>query len=248
MRWIAGVDGCKAGWIAVIAELEARADPRIIIVSRFAELLALPEQPEMIAVDMPIGLPDQINGAGRGPEQAVRARLGPRKSSVFSIPARTAVYAPDYAEACRLAALHSQPPKKISKQGYFLFPKIIEIDGLLRATPSLCAQVREVHPELAFALMKGAPLTEPKKLKGAVHLAGMAERRALLHAQGWPESLVMAKAPRGAGADDLLDALACLTVARHMAHGRGQPFPDPPLRDNHGIPIAIWGFNPAKLD
>ena len=52
--------------------------------------------------------------------------------------------------------------------------------------------------------------------------------------------------PRGAAADDLLDALAALVVARHIAAGRGRPFPDPPGRDSHGLPIAIWTYRPAS--
>ncbi|WP_410175696.1 DUF429 domain-containing protein, partial [Limnoraphis robusta] len=46
--------------------------------------------------------------------------------------------------------------------------------------------------------------------------------------------------PRGAGPDDLLDALACLVVARRLAQGTARPFPDPPDRDAHGLAIAIW--------
>jgi predicted RNase H-like nuclease len=46
--------------------------------------------------------------------------------------------------------------------------------------------------------------------------------------------------PCGAAQDDLLDALAGLTVALDIARGGGQSFPDPPGRDAHGLPVAIW--------
>lgn len=246
MAWIAGVDGCKAGWIAALMDDERPAQPVLRVVPRLADLLAGPDAPELVAVDMPIGLPDRIDGSGRGPEQAVRGLLGDRQSSVFSIPARAAVHAIDYREACRLALESSLPPRKVSKQGFFLFPKIREIDALLRAEPALHARIYEVHPELAFRTMRAAPLLHPKKIKGGINPAGMVERQALLIAAGLPAEAVTARPPRGAAADDALDALAALVVARHIRAGRGKPFPDPPGRDSHGLPIAIWTYAPDR--
>jgi predicted RNase H-like nuclease len=166
---------------------------------------------------------------------------------VFSIPARSAVYCADYREACRLALETSEPPRKVSKQGFHLFPRIREIDTLLRTEPALRERLFEVHPELAFRTMRGAPLTQPKKIKGVINSLGMAERRALLIAAGLPAAIVEARPPKGAGADDALDALAALIVAQHILAGRGAPFPDPPGRDSHGLPIAIWTFAPERL-
>jgi threonine dehydratase/predicted RNase H-like nuclease len=247
MGWIAGVDGCKAGWIAAFFGLSEAEQPFFRVIPRWSDLLADTPVPGLIAVDMPIGLPDRIAGSGRGPEQAVRALLGERQSSVFSIPSRSAVHAADYAEACRLALATSEPPRKVSKQGFHLFPRIREIDALLRAEPNWRERIFETHPELAFRTMRGAPLVHPKKIKGVVNPAGMAERRALLLAAGLPETIVHAKPPRGAAADDALDALAALVVARHIAAGRGKPFPDPPGRDSQGLPIAIWTFADRSL-
>lgn len=244
MKRVAGVDGCKVGWIAAIAPAEDDSAPVIRVVPRLSDLLAEPDAPVLIAIDMPIGLPDRIEGSGRGPEQLVRPLLGGRQSSVFSIPSRSAVEAQDYAEACRLALATSQPPRRVSKQGFHLFPKIRELDGLLRAEPKLVTRVVEVHPELAFRTLAGRPLLHPKKINGAINPAGMAERRRLLAQAGLPVSVLEGPAPRGAAPDDLLDALAALVVARRIAAGRGTPFPDPPGRDSHGLPIAIWTFAP----
>jgi predicted RNase H-like nuclease len=69
----------------------------------------------------------------------------------------------------------------------------------------------------------------------------MALRRDLLRRSGGlPDALIDAAPPRGAAQDDLLDALAGLTVALDLARGGGQSFPDPPGRDAHGLPVAIW--------
>ena len=53
-------------------------------------------------------------------------------------------------------------------------------------------------------------------------------------------SAVNAAPPRGAAADDLLDALACAAIARRLHAGLAQPFPDPPPRDAFGLAMAIW--------
>ena len=240
--WVAGVDGCRTGWIAVLMLVDDPQIHRIVTVPTLEAIADAPEQPAVIAVDMPIGLPERTEGSGRVPEQLIRPLLGARQSSVFAIPSRRAVAAVDYAEACAVAAATSDPSRKVSRQGFAIFPKIREIDALLRARPELLSRIYEVHPELAFwALNNGTALGQPKKVKGTPHRPGMDLRRDLLRRSGLlPEALIEALPPRGAAQDDLLDALAGLTVALDLARGGGQAFPDPPGRDAHGLPVAIW--------
>ena len=240
--WVAGVDGCRAGWIAVLMRVDDRNTHRIVMAPTLADIADAPEQPAVIAVDMPIGLPDRTQGSGRAPEQLIRSLLGERQSSVFAIPSRSAVEAMDYAEACTIAAATSDPSRKVSRQGFAIFPKIREIDALLRARPDLVPRVYEVHPELAFwALNECQALLQPKKVKGVPYGPGMALRRELLRESGLlPDVLIEAPPPRGAAQDDFLDALAGLTVALDLARGGGQSFPDPPGRDAPGVSVAIW--------
>jgi threonine dehydratase/predicted RNase H-like nuclease len=240
--WVAGVDGCRVGWIAVFMRMDEPNAHRIMTAPTLEAVVDAPEHPAVIAVDMPIGLPDRTEGSGRLPEQLIRPLLGERQSSVFAIPSRRAVAAIDYADACAIAAATSHPSRKVSRQGFAIFPKIREIDALLRTRPDLVPRIYEVHPELAFwALNGGRALDWPKKVKGTPYGPGMVLRRALLGRSGLlPEALIGASPPRGAAADDVLDALAGLTVALDLARGGGQPFPDPPGRDAHGLPVAIW--------
>ena len=240
--WVAGVDGCRAGWVAVLMRVDDPQAHHVVTAPTLAAIADAPEQPAVIAVDMPIGLPERTEGSGRLPEQLIRPVLGQRQSSVFAIPSRRAVAAEDYGEACAIAATTSEPSRKVSRQGFAIFPKIREIDALLRARPELVARTYEVHPELAFWALNGRQaLDQPKKVKGAPYGPGMALRRELLARSGLlPESLIHAPPRRGAAQDDLLDALAGLTVALDIARGGGQPFPDPPSRDAHGLPVAIW--------
>jgi predicted RNase H-like nuclease len=238
--WLAGVDGCRAGWVAAFVR-PAGEEVRVRIVPRFADVLAAPEAPAIVAVDMPIGLPDRIGPDGRGPERAIRPLLGARQSSVFSVPPRAAVYASDFGAACAAAQAASEPPRKVSKQLFMIAPKIREIDAVLRVDATLLRRVHEVHPELAFWRLNGErALDQPKKVKGVCYGPGLELRRGLLVAGGLAASVVMSAPPKGAGADDLLDALACAAIARRIHAGTAQPFPAPPGRDAHGLPVAIW--------
>lgn len=241
MPVLAGVDGCRAGWIALIRR-PGEAVPSIRLFAGFADLATSLGPGAVIAVDMPIGLPDRIIGPGRGPEQAVRPFLGARQSSVFSIPARAAVEAQSYGEACRLALETSDPPKKVSKQAFFLFAKILEIDRYLRSEPDARGRIFECHPEFAFCRLNNmSPMSMPKKIRGAVNTDGIAERIGLLARHGVDPALFSNGPPRGAAMDDLVDAAVNLVMAARHARGLTRPFPDDPVCDRYGIEIAIHG-------
>ncbi len=242
-RWVAGVDGCPGGWIAVLVDDSGACAPRVELRTVFADIVDLPEQPHVISVDMPIGLPDRLVGPGRGCEVAVRKRLGPRQSSVFSIPARAAVMeSGDYWRACAIAMANSEPPRKISKQAFHLFPKIREIDALLRDRPDLRTRVFETHPEVCFTHMDGgAPASLPKKVKSRPNPEGLEERRALLIAAGFPAAFLEAhrKPAKPAAADDFLDACATAWAARRILNDQAVCYPDAPQRDAFGLEMAI---------
>ncbi|SHF52656.1 Predicted nuclease (RNAse H fold) [Kaistia soli DSM 19436] len=234
--WVAGVDGCKAGWIAVLVADAGATE--IVVTPRFADILAHRYAPSIIAVDMPIGLPDRVGPGGRGPERLVRAKLGNRQSSVFAIPPRSAVMAESYAEATSASLEASTPPRKVSRQAFGLFPKIREIDALM--TPALEDRLYESHPELAFWALNGQrPMALPKKARGVPHPAGLNERRALLIHSGYDAAL-LSTAPRGAGPDDVLDAAVLALIARRIAGGKAESFPSMPERDAKGLRMAIW--------
>ncbi|RWP68540.1 DUF429 domain-containing protein [Mesorhizobium sp.] len=246
-----GVDGCKAGWIAVRRDLGAA--PSVAVFPSFAALLdALPAD-ATVAVDMPIGLPELSQKGGRGPEALVRPLLGNRQSSVFAIPSRAALYAHTdgfttieawyaaHRQASEVAKATSDPPRGVSIQAFGIFTKIREIDAVLIARPELRSRVFESHPEVAFCRLNGdQAMCLPKKIKGAVNPAGMAERKALLCRHGYIRDFLDQTPPRGAAANDFLDAAVMMLIAVRIAGGEARPFPDPPLVDRFGIPVAIW--------
>ncbi|AWC21725.1 DUF429 domain-containing protein [Aminobacter sp. P9b] len=247
---IAGVDGCKAGWIAVIRN---DAGTYAQVFGSFAELLAAMPDDTVVAVDMPIGLPDFTTKGGRGPEALVRPLLGQRQSSVFSIPSRAAVHAEAAAftdieawyaahrRSSDVAMRTSVPRRGVSIQAFGIFSKIREIDALMIARPELRGRVIESHPEVAFwRLNGGQAMSLPKKIKGSVNPAGMAERKTLLARCGHERSFLDQALPRGAATDDFLDACAMMLIAERHRRGETVSFPSPPGRDSHGIPVAIW--------
>ncbi len=239
--WIAGVDGCPAGWLVVLAKVGDRQRARFQIVPTFADVLALPEAPDMIAVDIPIGLPERSGPGGRQADIAARSILGGRQSAVFAVPARAAVMETDYRRACAVAQLHSEPPRMVSKQTFNLFPKMRQVDALM--TPDLQSRIVECHPEAAFVQLNGgAALAWPKKVGSRPSVPGLALRRDLLERAGFPRGLLETKPGRtaAAGADDLLDACACAWTAGRVLAGKAMRFPHDPPRDARGLRQEIW--------
>ncbi len=178
---------------------------RIVVVPHFGEVLEMVDG--IVAVDMPIGLPEV--GSRRACDTEARRALGPRRSSVFPAPSREALAATSFADTTGL-----------SIQAWNLVPKIREVDEVWEP------RVREVSPELAFAVLAGAPMAHPKRTA-----AGRAER---LHVLGLETTL---RVP-GAAADDILDALVCLLSAQRLAAGSALELGDGTL-DAHGRPMTI---------
>jgi len=240
--WVAGVDGCPGGWLVVLRPADDASAATARLVANFAEVLALPERPAVIGLDMPIGLPARGTPGGRRCDVEARANLGQRQSAVFAVPARAAVMETDYQRACAVAAASSDPPRKVSKQCFNLFPKIREIDALM--SPALQARIFEVHPEVAFWALAGSrPLDLPKKVKSRPSPPGLALRLGLLVAAGYDAALLEQPPARArdAGRDDLLDAAACSWTAARILAGQARRFPDSPPLDAHGLRMEIWG-------
>lgn len=191
-----------------------------------AELLEA-ARPAVAAIDMPIGLLDH---GDRPADRELRLLLGARKSSVFPAPLRGTLHAASHRAACE--ARRRIDGKGYSLQSYHLFPKIRELDALVRRLGHRQSGLVESHPESAFAVMAGAPLRHSKRTA-----AGRLERRRLLAKQvPGAGPLISAGPPRGASWDDLLDAVVLVWVARRIRAGRARAFPHrPPPADPHGI-------------
>ncbi len=265
---VVGADGCPGGWIASVWDGTPGAEPEITLCTDFAALfgLAMERKSPVLAVDVPIGLPDRVGPGGRPCDVAARKVLGARQSAVFSVPSRTAVHAEDYPSACAAALASSDPPRKVSKQCFNIFPKIREVDGFLLAAGAECneagaalcrgIQVVECHPEVAFWAMnaeQSVPL--PKKVKSRPSPEGLAFRLALLANAGGPGLDGLARSDdhggqvgrlcslprRLVGDDDVIDAAACAWSAARVLTGVHRRFPSDGGVDGLGLPMVICG-------
>src|SRR5690606_14271786 len=141
---VAGVDGCRGGWLVVTAGVEAGSPASIELAPRIEPVIRRVERGELavVAVDMPMGLPDS---GRRSSDAEARGRLGARASTIFPTPPRAVLAARDWADALRLCRLATG--RGISKQAFNLVPRIAELDAAL--SPSRQAAVVEAHPELS---------------------------------------------------------------------------------------------------
>ncbi len=234
-----GVDGCRYGWVA--ASLE---ETYVRLFRTADELVAAYPADTLFLIDIPIGL-DSAGSIRRTCDADTRRRLPPgRKSSVFPVPCREAVFSTSYAEAS--ASNRAVLSKGLPIQSWMICPKIAEVDVLLRAEPGLRTRVRESHPELAFQALNGSPLAAPKKAA-----AGSDERLRILNRYEPAASDIFhgsaAHYPRKHVAkDDILDAL-CLAVTLRLLlqnGGFGQGYPT----DETGLEMHIHVFDPAARE
>ncbi len=225
---VAGVDGCKAGWLTVRVDATSRL--RILDVSiatTFAELLDRTNDCTAVAVDIPIGLPDS---KPRRADSLARKAIGPRRSSVFPAPMRATLVATSYQEACELS--QRACGRKLSQQAFAILPKIREVDDLM--TPAHQDRLLEVHPEVSFWALNGHRSLEFWKRKPE----GARERLRIL-TSAYIDDLPALDAPKGAGLDDVYDACAAAWTAGRIAYNTARHLPAKPEPDARGLRMEI---------
>jgi len=233
-----GIDGCKFGWIAACYE-----EVTIKIFSTISELWNYYGNDYNFLIDMPMGLPSaQI--PHRTCEEFARLIL-PRekKSSLFPVPCREAFEAITYPEANEMN--RRVLGKGLTKQTWFIMPKIKTLDELLIKNEAAKLRFKESHPEIAFQLLNnGQPLVMGKKTNG-----GILERLAILQNHKpeteriYKDALLRFKRAEVA-ADDILDAL-CLSLMQTKIQeawpsGICHTFPPQPATDSFAIEMAIY--------
>jgi predicted RNase H-like nuclease len=207
---MAGIDGCKAGWII--------ATPDAVFVAPSLEL----QHFACVGIDMPIGL---VDGPPRACDKDARKYLAEAGSSVFPAPPRAALTCTDYPSA--LATARSATGRGISKQTFNIMRKVAELDRLIG--PQHEDAVIEVHPECTFKMLNDERCLPSKK-----SFEGRAIRRRLLT----KHFHIPAESPPGAAIDDLLDAYAVLWSVSRFQRNEHRVFGDG-SRDGRGIEMRI---------
>jgi predicted RNase H-like nuclease len=212
---VGGLDGCAAGWVLVTVPADgplagAGAETlEVSVVSDLGTVVADLESGRMAAaaIDIPIGLSAD---ARRACDREARRLIGPRRSSVFPAPVRSVLGAATHGEAC--AASRRACGRGISTQLFNILDKIREVD--LLQSPRLQAQLFEMHPELSFTMLAGAPMRSNKRTA-----VGRAERLAALRSTFGDVDRIVEPPPAGAKRDDVLDAMVGAWTARRYVAG-----------------------------
>lgn len=195
---VAGLDGCRGGWVMVTVTVEGAWRSEVERVTDLAAVIGHLESGRLDAagVDIPIGLPE--TGPRRCDVEA-RRLIGARRSSVFPAPVRGVLGATTYADTTRRSRAVSGTG--LSRQAFGLLPKVREADGFV--TPERQRHVFEVHPEVSFTAMAGRPMAYYKKTP-----AGRAERLETLGRVFGDGAVDGRRRLGGTSPDDVLDAFA----------------------------------------
>jgi len=243
-----GVDGCSAGWFAVILAVggEKSCEWEVELFAEFSLLVNfLEKQYEgadfLILIDIPIGLKDGGSGE-RLSDLEARKILRTRKSSIFPVPCREAVYAESYEKACKLNK--GLAGKSISKQAWNIIPKIRDVDSFLIENEIYREKVTEVAPEICFQALTGFPMEYSKK-----SIYGFLERiKALRDFCKSTDEIVKAAISKyrrkEVAKDDILDALAAAITAKFGSEEGFEYVPGKPETDIKGLKIQMVYYTP----
>jgi predicted RNase H-like nuclease len=234
MVFIAGVDGCKGGWLAIHKDLGS-GEISSEVHSSGDQLINRATTPEVLAIDIPIGLTDS---GSRQCDLLARKMLGqPRGSSVFPAPIRPALSAKDRREADAIS--RSVQGKGVPAQAFGLYARIRQIDEIILRDEEVREFIYEVHPELCFmAWNNGEPIQASKKT-----YEGMLIRQGLVTAHFGPEAVRAIRKkhlPSLVADDDIYDAFAALWTAERIHAGTAEVIPDVPEIDSFGLEMRMW--------
>lgn len=170
---VAGVDWAGDGWLAVFFEDESYDG--YAFEAAFEELWGDRGLPDLVLVDVPIGLPEDLESrSAREVLDSLARKVTKRSSSVFPVPSR---------EACRKAYEDTASYEKVAEQNeadlekglnwqsYYIAAGIGEVDAYLRQNDGVEESVLESHPEVCFRALLGRPLVYNKS-----SAAGLGER------------------------------------------------------------------------
>lgn len=223
---IAGVDGCKRGWVMIRRDEKGRFEKQV-----FEKLSELPNT-DVVLIDIPIGLPDK---GRRECDLEAKKVFGRRHGCVFTGARRPLLTMKDRERAHAWGK--KQDDLGVNRQLWAILPKIREVDDWVRAGRK--PLFREGHPELSFYAAAERPMTHPKRNE-----EGRKERLETL--TGFIKESKVCEwldQTRGSGAarDDILDALALCRSAARLALGCHCTLPvaSPPEEDARGLAMEM---------
>ena len=234
MTTLAGVDGCKFGWLCITKDLENGTLNSIIFKST-AELFSQAPSPAVFAIDIPIGL--TVSGPRQCDIQA-RHLLGARRgTSVFPAPIRPVLNVASREEADKIH--RSIDGRGVNVFSWNLYPRIRDVDVELQKNSQLRDKLCEVHPEISFrALNDGVPIIAAKR-----NPKGESIRRSLIENYLWSGAFDEIRKKhylKDASNHDINDAFAVLWTVERIFSGKAVSIPAELESDSVGLRMGIW--------
>lgn len=229
-----GIDGCRAGWIAISLDEEHAGYWLVESDNQLEEFL---EEYDRIFIDVPIGLTSE--SYERECDRQLRQVLGPDyQSSVFSPPIRPALHAPTYAEASMIS--YEITGKKVTIQAWNIAPNIKTIDQFLQEKEELRVKIFESHPELLFQKLNGGNSILQKKAtkKGLRHRLGLLKEKSKF-ADDFFRDIKEEYRRNQVDEDDIVDAMVLALYAGYSTEEEIKTLPEAPPTDETGLPMAI---------
>lgn len=229
-----GIDGCRAGWIAISLDEE---NAGYWLLESDKELGEYFEAFDRIFIDVPIGLTEEEYV--RECDEKLRETLGPDyQASVFNPPIRPALYAPTYAEASMIS--YETTGKKISTQAWNISPNIKVVDQFLQDDEALREKVFESHPELLFQKLNGGNSILQKKAtkKGLRHRLGLLKEQSKF-ADDFFRDIKEEYRRNQVDEDDIVDAMVLALFALRSLDEDLKTLPEDPPVDSTGLEMAV---------
>ena len=216
-----GIDGCKRGWFCAGLGRNGECDYFAESDIESAHRQIKERGGEIALIDIPIGL--RNDDKERECDREARRFVVTRKSSVFRTPCRQAIEAyktgADKQDSIEKGRNESRQVANMSLpcQTWCIADKIAETDDFLRRRKG-GVRIREVHPEVCFCALKGAPLVRGKKTKRdrAEERRKILNQSRVLPCDAWDivQDVRREYFVKQVANDDILDALAAAVTAK----------------------------------
>lgn len=227
-----GIDVCKGKWVAV-ALMEKSFE-----VNKFnsiEEICDKYENADSIIIDIPIGLPENIDHIR--PEVEARKYLKGKASSIFNVPCRQAVYSENYTKA--IEENKANLKVSLSPLSYAICKKIREVDEFLNKVPKWKNKLLEGHPEICFSKLNNGQAVLENKTKPE----GQQRRLEILKRYYNESDLVIDKylkdVPTRKKIDDVIDALVLAVSGVIGLENKFETMPKEPMKDRRGIKMQM---------
>ena len=234
MSIIAGVDGCKAGWLCIKKNIDTGVVSSGVF-SNAQSLIRQKPEPLVIAVDIPIGL---MESDPRQCDIEARKLLDiKRKPSIFPAPIRSIIRLNTFEEAN--AVSKQILGKGISQQTHAICKKILQFDEILSEQPALQKRIKEIHPEVCFwACNNDKSIPHNKKSE-----EGLKERHKIISEYFGHKAIMDVRSKYHVNTvahDDIYDAFIALWTAERIYKGNAGLIPNPSPCDEKGIHMEMW--------